>query len=115
MIKTFIFAEEGSIDIDELKERLGDDVLVVPYRQGAEPPQIQQPREPVSQHNSGAYNSLLDLLIEFDEMGFTPTTLCGDAESFATVWKKRLLEEVEKLVPELELCIKSRKAKEILS
>lgn len=48
MIKTFIFVEDGSVDLDELKSSVGDDVLVVPYRQGATPPAIQQPREPVS-------------------------------------------------------------------
>lgn len=48
MIKTFIFVEDGSVDLDELKSSVGDDVLVIPYRQGATPPAIQQPREPVS-------------------------------------------------------------------
>ena len=36
MIKTFIFVEDGSVDLDELKSSVGDDVLVVPYRQAAE-------------------------------------------------------------------------------
>lgn len=48
MIKTFIFVEDGSVDLDELKSSVGDDVLVISYRQGATPPAIQQPREPVS-------------------------------------------------------------------
>lgn len=34
MIKTFIFVEDGSVDLDELKNSVGDDVLVVTYRQG---------------------------------------------------------------------------------
>lgn len=34
MIKTFIFVEDGSVDLDELKSSVGDDVLVIPYRQG---------------------------------------------------------------------------------
>lgn len=55
MIKTFIFVEDGSIDIDELKSNIGDGVLVVPYRQGAAPPQIQQPREPVSEWDDNSY------------------------------------------------------------
>lgn len=37
MIKTFIFVEDGSVDLDELKSSVGDDVLVIPYRQGATP------------------------------------------------------------------------------
>ena len=55
MIKTFIFVEDGSVDLDELKNSVGDDVLVVTYRQGAAPPQIQQPKEPVSQWNDKSY------------------------------------------------------------
>lgn len=34
MIKTFIFVEDGSVDLDELKSSVGDDVLVISYRQG---------------------------------------------------------------------------------
>ena len=49
MIKTFIFVEDGSVDLDELKNSVGDGVLVLSYRRGATPPAIQQPREPVSQ------------------------------------------------------------------
>lgn len=30
MIKTFIFVEDGSVDLDELKSSVGDDVLVIP-------------------------------------------------------------------------------------
>ena len=51
MIKTFIFVEDGSVDLDELKSSVGEEVLVVTYRQGTTPPQIQQPKEPVSQWN----------------------------------------------------------------
>ena len=51
MIKTFIFVEDGSVDLDELKSSVGDDVLVISYRQGATPPAIQQPKEPVSQNS----------------------------------------------------------------
>lgn len=51
MIKTFIFVEDGSVDLDELKSNVGDDVLVIPYRQGSTPPTIQQPREPVARNS----------------------------------------------------------------
>lgn len=47
MIKTFIFVEDGSIDVDELKGKVGNDVQVIVYRQGASIPTIQQPQEPV--------------------------------------------------------------------
>lgn len=32
-----------------------------------------------------------DLLTEFDEMGYTPTTLCDDSEKEAQEFKKRLI------------------------
>ena len=38
-----------------------------------------------------------DLLIEFDEMGFAPTTLCENPEKYAVEWKKRLVAEIDKL------------------
>lgn len=62
MIKTFIFVEDGSVDLDELKSSVGDDVLVIPYRQGATPPAIQQPREPVSQWNDKSYSETKKVL-----------------------------------------------------
>lgn len=62
MIKTFIFVEDGSVDLDELKNSVGDDVLVIPYRQGATPPAIQQPREPVSQWNDKSYSETKKVL-----------------------------------------------------
>lgn len=62
MIKTFIFVEDGSVDLDELKSSVGDDVLVVTYRQGAAPPQIQQPKEPVSEWNDKSYSETKKVL-----------------------------------------------------
>ena len=62
MIKTFIFVEDGSVDLDELKSSVGDDVLVISYRQGATPPAIQQPREPVSEWNDKSYSETKKVL-----------------------------------------------------
>ena len=62
MIKTFIFVEDGSVDLDELKSSVGDDVLVIPYRQGSTPPTIQQPREPVSERNDKSYSETKKVL-----------------------------------------------------
>ena len=100
MIKTFIFVEDGSVDLDKLKSSVGDDVLVVPYRQGATPPAIQQPREPVSRREVNIKDRLLDLMIEFDEMGFAPTTVCEDPDGYAKKWKDQVWEEVKALKAE---------------
>lgn len=62
MIKTFIFVEDGSVDLDELKNSVGDDVLIIPYRQGAIPPAIEQPREPVSQWNDNSFRETKKIL-----------------------------------------------------
>ena len=45
---------------------------------------------------------LLSLLIEFDEMGFAPTTVCKDSEGFAVRWKERLIKQLIKEIEELE-------------
>ncbi len=60
-------------------------------------------------------NRLLDLLIEFDEMGFAPTTVCENAEEYATKWKDQVWEEVKALETEnADLCERIKKAKEAL-
>ena len=43
---------------------------------------------------------LYDLLIEFDEMGFAPTTVCEDPEGYAKKWKDRVWEAVRTLEAE---------------
>lgn len=43
---------------------------------------------------------LTDLLIEFDEMGFAPTTVCPNAEQTAIEWKEQIVKEIQKLQAE---------------
>ena len=38
-----------------------------------------------------------DLLIDFDEMGFAPTTLCENPDKYACEWKRQLLAEIDRL------------------
>ena len=38
-----------------------------------------------------------ELLIDFDEMGFVPTTLCENPDEYAQDWKKQLLVEIKRL------------------
>ena len=45
---------------------------------------------------------LLSLLIEFDEMGFAPTTVCEDSEGFAVRWKERLIKQLIEEIEELK-------------
>lgn len=45
-------------------------------------------------------NRLLDLLIEFDEMGFAPTTICEDPEEYAKKWRDQVWEAVKALETE---------------
>lgn len=43
---------------------------------------------------------LTDLLIEFDEMGFCPTTACPNPEQTAIEWKEQVVKEIQKLQAE---------------
>ena len=43
---------------------------------------------------------LTDLLIEFDEMGFCPTTVCPHPEQYAIEWKEQIAKEIQKLQAE---------------
>lgn len=38
-----------------------------------------------------------DLLINFDEMGFAPTTLCENPDEYACEWRSQLVAEIERL------------------
>lgn len=58
-----------------------------------------------------------ELLIDFDEMGFVPTTLCENPDEYAQDWKKQLLVEIKRLKAEnarLTEKLKKETAKEIL-
>ena len=41
-----------------------------------------------------------ELLIDFDEMGFVPTTLCENPDEYARDWEKQLLVEIKRLKDE---------------
>lgn len=41
-----------------------------------------------------------DLLIEFDEMGFAPTTVCPDSEQYAIEWREKVRTEFKHLEAE---------------
>ena len=43
-----------------------------------------------------------ELLIDFDEMGFVPTTLCENPDKYAQDWRKQLLVEIKRLKAENE-------------
>ena len=45
-------------------------------------------------------SKLTDLLIEFDEMGFAPTTLCPDPEQYAIDWRDQVHKEFARLTAE---------------
>lgn len=55
-----------------------------------------------------------DLLIEFDEMGFAPTTPCSDSEKYAIEWREKVRTEFEHLEAEnAELKARLEKAVEL--
>lgn len=65
MIKTFIFVEDGSVDIEELKNSVNRETLVVAYRQGTRVPQIQQPASPVYASDDDDVNKFREDIGEF--------------------------------------------------
>lgn len=46
-----------------------------------------------------------DLLIDFDEMGFAPTTACPNPDKYACEWKEKLVSEISCLQEQLEAAI----------
>lgn len=53
--------------------------------------------------------TITDLLIEFDEMGFAPTTVCPNAEQYAIDWRERARKEFARLT------VKNAELRETLS
>lgn len=53
---------------------------------------------------------ILELLVEFDEMGYAPTTACSDPEGEARRWKAAMLKEIAELLEENEE-VRERKSK----
>lgn len=43
---------------------------------------------------------LIDLLVDFDEMGFCPTTLTADPDEYAKEWKQKLVCAIEEQLKE---------------
>lgn len=50
--------------------------------------------------DSKTEQTITDLLIEFDEMGFAPTTVCPNLEQYATEWRERVRKEFARLIAE---------------
>lgn len=43
-----------------------------------------------------------DLLIDFDEMGFAPTTACPNPDKYACEWKEKLIAEINRQQEQIE-------------
>lgn len=54
MIKNIIYIEDGSIDYDELVDSLDETTKVILYRQGSQPPKVEQLQQPIN----GALDSI---------------------------------------------------------
>lgn len=50
--------------------------------------------------DSKSEQTITDLLIEFDEMGFAPTTVCENPEQYAIDWRERVRKEFTRLTDE---------------
>lgn len=47
MYQSILYVEDGSVDVDQLQEDLGEDVYIVVYRQGSTQPTLIQPEKPL--------------------------------------------------------------------
>ena len=41
------------------------------------------------------FDYITDLLVDFDEMGFAPTTSCPDPEAYAIEWRRKITDALE--------------------
>ena len=68
MIKNIIYIEDGSVDIDELKEGLNEETKVIVYRQGSRPPVIIQPEKPIGNESVSPENIVRRTIIEIQDI-----------------------------------------------
>ena len=47
MIKNVLYVEDGSVDVEDLGQTLGCETKIIVYRQGSNPPILEQPRIPI--------------------------------------------------------------------
>lgn len=64
MIKNIIYVEDGSVDIDELKEGLNEETKVIVYRQGSTPPKLIQPEKPIGRESVSPENIVKRTLLQ---------------------------------------------------
>lgn len=64
MIKNILYVEDGSVDIDELKESLNEETKIIVYRQGAAVPILIQPEKPIGIESVEPENIVRRTLIE---------------------------------------------------
>ena len=69
MIKNILYVEDGSVDVDELEQKLGDETYVIVYRQGATPPVLVQPENPIQAVTDEIRNRHYSALVKLDEIG----------------------------------------------
>ena len=48
MFKNIIYVEDGSIDYDELVDSLDETTKVILYKQGSQPPRVEQLQQPIN-------------------------------------------------------------------
>lgn len=64
MYKSILYVEDGSVDVEQLRDDLGEDIYVVIYRQGSKPPELVQPEKPLQSYLDGENARLSDKLTE---------------------------------------------------
>lgn len=50
MIKNILYVEDGSVDVEDLGQTLGCETKIIVYRQGSNPPILEQPKIPIITH-----------------------------------------------------------------
>lgn len=67
----------------------GEDCAELLYKAGYG--DVSEYKAEIKRLKSNTPQHLKDLLIEFDEMGFAPTTVCPNPDKYATEWRDRLV------------------------
>ena len=91
MIENFIFVEDGSVDVDELKDLLDETTKIIIYRQGSSVPLIVQPEIAL---NSAIDSEILSLRGKLSKVRDKVDQALERMATTTPLWLYKLLKEI---------------------
>ena len=112
MIKNILYVEDGSVDVDELKEGLSPETKIIVYRQGSAIPRLVQVEKPIAEKEFSVdeeavrryyVEKMLELLKH--DRSKVSNEYCRSTSSFQAAILRAQTDVYDKLINELQKSI----------